>query len=66
MHISTAFEPGKERLRASILRRLLQRRFHELPGWIDQRLEQASQQELESWADRVLDAKRLEDVFIAA
>ena len=51
---------------ASILRRLLSRRFADLPEWIDQRLEQASQQELERWADRVLDAKRLEDVFSPA
>ncbi len=50
----------------SLLKRLLSRRFTELPDWIDQRLEHASQQELESWADRVLEAKRLEDVFSPA
>ncbi len=51
---------------ASLLKRLLRRRFERLPSWIDQRLEQASQQDLESWADRVLDAERLEDVFSSA
>ena len=51
---------------ASLLKRLLSRRFTELPDWIDQRLEHASQQELEGWADRVFDAKRLEDVFSPA
>ncbi len=48
---------------ASVLRVQLRRRFESLPEWIDERLGQASQQELESWAARVLDAKRLEDVF---
>ncbi len=51
---------------ATLLKRLLGRRFENLPTWIDDRLEQASRQELESWTDRVLDAKRLEDVFTPA
>ncbi len=51
---------------ASILKRLLRSRFDQLPQWIDQRLEEASHQELEGWADRVLDAERLEDVFSSA
>ena len=46
-----------------MLKRLLGRRCGELPAWVDERLEQASREELEGWADRVLDAKRLEDVF---
>ncbi len=52
--------------KASLLKRLLRRRFTDLPTWIDERLEKANQYELESWADRVLDAERLEDVFSAA
>ena len=59
-------EEGRKEGEASLLKRLLQRRFEQLPGWIDQRLEQASRQELEGWADRVLDAERLEDVFSSA
>ena len=48
---------------ALVLKRLLARRCGELPAWVDERLEQASREELEGWADRVLDARRLEDVF---
>ncbi len=59
-------EEGRKEGEASLLRRQLKRRFADLPGWIDKRLEQASQQELESWTDRVLEAKRLEDVFSPA
>ena len=51
---------------ASMLKRLLRRRFGDLPEWIGQRLEQASPRELETWAERVLDAERLEDVFSPA
>ncbi len=51
---------------ASILRRLLTRRFDGLPGWVEERLAQASREQLESWADRVLDAEHLEDVFSPA
>ncbi len=57
---------GRKEGKASLLKRLLRRRFRDLPDWIDQRLEQASRRELETWADRVLDAKRLEDVFSPA
>ncbi len=50
----------------SLLKRLLRRRFDQLPDWTDQRLEQASRRELKGWADRILDAERLEDVFSSA
>jgi len=46
-----------------MLKRLLFRRFGELPEWVDSRLEHATQEELESWSDRILDAQRLKDVF---
>ncbi len=48
---------------ASALRGHLELRLERLPDWLDRYLEQASQQELDSWIDRVLDAERLEDVF---
>ncbi len=48
---------------ASVLKRLLERRFERLPEWVGKRLEQASRDELEGWVDRVIEAKALEDVF---
>ncbi len=48
---------------ATLLKRQLKRRFERLPAWVEQRLEEASRDELESWADRVIEAKALEDVF---
>jgi len=47
----------------TLLLRQLHRRFGELPEATRQRLEQASTDELETWADRVLDAKTLAEVF---
>ncbi len=61
-----ARKEGRKEGEASLLKRQLRRRFQDLPDWLNQRLEQASQKELETWADRVLDAKRLEDVFSPA
>ncbi len=48
---------------ASVIKRQLTRRFERLPKWVEERLENASRDELEGWADRVIDAKALEDVF---
>ncbi|HMN44441.1 MAG TPA: Rpn family recombination-promoting nuclease/putative transposase [Povalibacter sp.] len=47
----------------NILRRLLRARFGPLPAAIEQRLQTANEAELTLWADRVLFAERLEQVF---
>lgn len=54
---------GRKEGEAMILRRLLIRRFGALPTWVDERLAQASTEELETWAERVLDARSLSEVF---
>ncbi len=61
--LAASKEEGLLQGEASVLRRLLKRRFVELPPWVGERLERAGRGELESWAERVLDAERLEDVF---
>ena len=48
---------------AQILRRLLTRRFGALPELAEAKLSQASNETLELWADRILDAATLEEVF---
>ena len=47
----------------AVLERLLQRRFGLLTPKVAERLEQASTDDLETWADNVLDAGTLDDVF---
>jgi len=46
-----------------VLTRLLTRRFGPLPAAVLQQLEQAGTDQLERWADNVLDAPTLDDVF---
>ncbi len=45
------------------LERLLQRRFGILPTQVAERLRHASTTELETWAENVLDAETLDQVF---
>jgi hypothetical protein len=51
---------------ASVLKRQLTRRFEQLPSWAEDRLDEASRDELEHWADRVIDAESIEQVFAAS
>jgi hypothetical protein len=47
-----------------ILRRQLQRRFGSSPPkWVDEKLERADTDQLEAWADALLDVPALEAVF---
>ena len=48
---------------ARLLRRQLIRRHGDLPTEVTQRLEKASTGEIERWADKILTAKTLDDVF---
>ena len=65
-YMTTWERKGIRKGEATILKRQLTARFDGLPGWVEERLAQASREQLESWADRVLDAKQLEDVFSPA
>jgi len=56
-------EEGIPQGEAQILRRQLGRRFGPLPEWVEARLSQATTDQLEHWADRILDADSLDAVF---
>ncbi|MEW6744749.1 MAG: DUF4351 domain-containing protein [Planctomycetota bacterium] len=49
--------------RRALLRRQLERRFGRLPEEVVHRLDNASSPEMDLWADRVLDAPTLENMF---
>ena len=57
---------GRHLGEVNLLRRQLERRFGRLPSWVDERLEQASEAQLEHWAERVLECATLEGVFRAS
>lgn len=56
-------EQGIVQGETSVLKRQLKRRFERLPAWVEERFVGASREELERWADRVITAESLEDVF---
>ena len=56
-------EQGRVEGERAVVERQLLRRFGELPRSASERLVGASMADLERWADRVLEAKTLDDVF---
>ena len=54
---------GRSEGRSAMLARLLQLKFGELPDEVRQRLDQASETELDAWAERILFADSIEKVF---
>nr|VFJ44440.1 MAG: conserved hypothetical protein (putative transposase or invertase) [Candidatus Kentron sp. FM]VFJ64121.1 MAG: conserved hypothetical protein (putative transposase or invertase) [Candidatus Kentron sp. FM]VFK08950.1 MAG: conserved hypothetical protein (putative transposase or invertase) [Candidatus Kentron sp. FM] len=58
--IQQGFQKGE----AGLLLRQLSRRFDPLPDEITQRIHAADANTIEIWADRILDAKSLDDVFV--
>ena len=56
-------QEGLHQGRAAILLRQLQLKFGDLPIVISQRITQASEAELDLWAERILFVTSLEDVF---
>ena len=49
----------------AVLERQLRRRFGVVPSELTERLRQASTNDLETWAENLLDASSLDDVFAA-
>ena len=54
--LQQGLQEGFQQGEVFVLTRLLTRRFGPLPDWATERLIQASREELEQWAERVLDA----------
>ena len=56
-------QEGRQEGEVLLLRRLLMRRFGALPEWAEQRLAQATVEQVETWGDRVLEAASLTEVL---
>jgi flagellar biosynthesis/type III secretory pathway protein FliH len=54
---------GRRQGEVQLLRTMLTRRFGTLPAQIEERLEGASEAELEAWAGRILDGAALDELF---
>ncbi|MBF0110855.1 MAG: DUF4351 domain-containing protein [Magnetococcales bacterium] len=57
------WQDGRQAEAVAVLRRLLSRRFGRLPERVSDTVAQADLPTLETWTDRVLDARSLNDVF---
>ena len=47
-----------------VLRTLLRQRFHDLPAWTETRINTASEDLLQRWLLRFVDARSVEDVLV--
>ena len=56
-------QEGEQRGEAKLLKRQLTHRFGDLPTWAEERLTQASTDQLEQWAEKILDAQTLQEIF---
>jgi len=54
---------GEKKGERRLFEKLARLRFGPLPDWALQKLEGAEQEELERWAERLIQVERLEDVF---
>ncbi len=61
--IKKGMQKGRLEEGRSMLKKLLNKRFINQPQWVDERLSQATQDELEHWIENILDATTLEKVF---
>jgi len=56
-------QQGMQQGEALVLERLLRQKFGTLPDAVQRRIEQASEQTLLEWSERVLTADRLDEVL---
>lgn len=54
---------GKAEGKASLLKRLITRRFGELPEWAEERISKGNSTQLEVWVDGIFDAKNIEELL---
>jgi len=61
--LQQGMQQGMQQGEAAVLKRLLHKRFGELPEEVELRLHKATLEQLEVWTDRVLDARTINEVF---
>jgi flagellar biosynthesis/type III secretory pathway protein FliH len=61
--IQEGIQKGIAQGEALVLMRQMRQRFGELPYWAEERLARAGRNDLEQWAERILEARTLEEIF---
>jgi len=54
---------GQVKGEAKLLKRLISKRFNEFPDWVQEKLNAADSQQLETWADQIFTSPSLADLF---
>jgi hypothetical protein len=57
------WQEGRQEGEIRLLRRQLNHRFGELPDWVEMKLSEASAETIEDWAENLIEADSIEDVF---
>ncbi len=63
--LQRGLQQGLQQGELLLLKRQLTRRFGALPSWVEAQLAQADRAQLEQWAEMILDARTLEEMFQA-
>ncbi len=61
--IEQGIEQGSQQAAYKILAQLLRKRFGPLPSWVEEKMHEASADQLQQWAENVLDAPDLKGIF---
>ena len=61
--IQQGLQAGMQQGEGRILTRQIQKRFGRIPLWAKEQIAQATKEQLEHWAENILEAAQLEDVF---
>ncbi len=56
-------QKGLEQGEQTLLRRMLTKRFGELPTWVEERVSKLSTTEIEALSGRLFDAKNIDEIF---
>ena len=62
-YITSIERRGIEQGRRTMLLRLLTQRFGVLPSWVESRLDAARPEQLDAWADRLIECSDLDELF---
>ncbi len=65
-YVTSVERIGIRKGEAKLFKSLLIQRFTDLPAWVEKRLAEASQEDVERWSSRLFDAQSLEDIFVTA
>uniref|UniRef100_A0A1S7LG23 Transposase n=1 Tax=Magnetococcus massalia (strain MO-1) TaxID=451514 RepID=A0A1S7LG23_MAGMO len=61
--LEQGLQKGRQEEAASMLIRLLKRRYGSLPNWVESKVSNADVDEIEGWVDKIFDAASLDSVF---